>query len=96
MNHSDAKVRELGEVLEGDASLELYLEFAEMTKKFISDMGEIRSGEVSGGNIFMRDDKVFERVMKVLTEGEKILAVLKRDGGERKSKAKGENRQVAV
>lgn len=83
-------------MLDGDGSVELYAEFREMARKLIADMGEVRNGGVSEGNIFMRDDKVFERVMKVLTEGEKILAVLKRDKVERPSKARVENRQVAV
>lgn len=96
LKHSDPKVVAIAEILEMDASVELYSEFTEMTRKFIKDMKEIRSGTVDENNIFMRDDKVFERVMKVLTEGEKILAVLKKDSGQKKSKAKEENRQVAV
>lgn len=85
-------------MLDGDGSVELYAEFREMARKLIADMGEVRNGGVSEGNIFMRDDKVFERVMKVLSEGEKILAVLRRDEGSRvrKSKAKVEGSQVAV
>lgn len=94
-------MREIAQALDDDASIELYSEFTEMTRKFIKDMKEIRgmkkNRDIDTENIFMRDDKVFERVMKVLTEGEKILAVLKKDSvNDKPSKAKGENRQVAV
>lgn len=85
-SHTDSRVREAGRMLKEDGEVLLRFQFREMIEKIMKDMDDVRAADK---NIFLSNDKVFDRVIKILQSGEDILKIYKKDEQAVKKRGKG-------